>query len=260
MNSGNTFGSALRGMREVLGLSQLALATRLASTQRHISFLETGRSRITLDFLQRLVVELNLSAAQRGALFTASGFANPYPDRAMDSVEMTTALDLIETRVLAHWPFPAFALNSEWVVLRANTSAQRLFAGFGVGFRNEETNLLTLMLSPEFRNAFINWEEASIGFYFRLQRAAAGDADVREAFQAAKRQGLFDHIPAQITGRDEAPALVPVRMQLLDGTELQMTPLVGQLAAAQDVRLEQIEIEFMIPVDDVTEGFLSALK
>ncbi|MEO0370276.1 MAG: helix-turn-helix domain-containing protein [Pseudomonadota bacterium] len=260
MNTDNSFGPALKGMRESLGLSQLALAAKVSSTQRHISFLETGRSRITLDFLQRLVVELSLSTAQRGALFAASGFANPYPRRAMRSEEMTAALDVIERRVLSNWPFPAFALDEEWTVLRANRAAQRLFGGFGVTFQNAQTSLLTLVLSPAFQNAIINWEDASIGFYFRLQRAAARDRQVKQAFDKSKNEGLFDHIPAQITGGTETGALLPARMRLPDGTELQMTPLVGQLAAVQDVRLEQIEIEFMVPIDDVTEGFMRDLK
>ncbi|MEO0774137.1 MAG: helix-turn-helix domain-containing protein [Pseudomonadota bacterium] len=260
MKSANMFGPALRGLREGLGLSQLSFAAKLSSTQRHISFLETGRSRITLDFLRRLVVELDLSTAQRSALFAASGFANPYPMRALRSEEMTAALDVIARRVLANWPFPAFALDEDWTVLRANKAAQRLFSGFGAAFQDGQISLLTLMLSPAFQSAMINWEDASIGFYFRLQRAATRDSDVKEAFERAKREGLFDHIPTRITGGSETPALMPARMRLPDGTELQMTPLVGQLAAVQDIRLEQIEIEFMIPMDDATETFLAALK
>ena len=127
----NTFGPALRALRQTLGLSQLALAHRLRSTQRHISFLETGRSRATAGFLQRLCTELNLSTAQRGALFEASELRNPYPARSADDAEIGRALDLIEHRVLRNWPFPAFALDRDWTVLRANTGARAMLAGFG---------------------------------------------------------------------------------------------------------------------------------
>lgn len=260
MNSQDYFGIALRDMRQALGLSQLALASRLSSTQRHISFLETGRSRITREFLQRLVMELNLSASQRGALFAASGYANPYPNHDLLSDEMTATLDMIETRVLAHWPFPAFALDADWTVLRANTAATRLFAGFGVHLTKDAPSLLEVLLSPQFRSAMMNWEDASVGLYFRLQRAATHDASIKDAFEAAKRAGTFDHIPSRITGGARHEPLAPARMRLPDGTQLQMTPLVGKLAVVQDVRLEQIEIEFMVPVDDATSAFLSKLQ
>ncbi len=259
MTSVARFGSTLRAMREDLGLSQLALAARLSSTQRHISFLETGRSRITPEFLQRLVGELNLSAAQRGALFEASEFRNPYPNRALGSDEMAAALDTIERRILMNWPFPAFALDRDWTVLRANAAARQMFAGFGVELQNTETSLLTVVLSPAFRQAILNWEDASLGFYFRLQSAAGRDERVSRAFDAAKAEGMFDHIPQRITGGTQSAPLSPVIMGLPNGLQLQMTPLVGQLVTVQDVRLEAVEIEFMVPLDDTTETFLKAL-
>lgn len=259
MNFAAGFGDALRGMRETLGLSQLALAERLSSTQRHISFLETGRSQITAEFLQRVVSELNLSAAQRSALFEASGFRNPYPDRALGSEEMATALDTIEQRILSNWPFPAFALDRDWTVLRANGAAQRMFGAFGVDLSQGQVSLLTLVLSPEFRGAILNWEDASLGFYFRLQNAASRDEAVRVAFETAKAEGVFDHVPGHITGSVTSQPLSPVIMGLPNGMSLQMTPLVGQLVTVQDVRLEAVEIEFMVPLDDASEAFLKAM-
>ena len=68
MQSDVTFGKTLKTLRRTLGISQLALAAQLSSTQRHLSFLETGRSKPTVGFLRRLCSELNLSAAQRSAV------------------------------------------------------------------------------------------------------------------------------------------------------------------------------------------------
>ena len=259
MKTASDFGTALRGMRETLGLSQLALATRLSSTQRHISFLETGRSQITSDFLQRLMGELNLSSAQRSALMEASGYRNPYPARPLNSDEMRAALDTIETRILNSWPFPAFALDRDWTVLRANGPAQAMFAAFGADISGAGASLLTVVLDPGFRAAILNWEEASRGFYFRLQQAGARNAVVRRAFDAAKSGGMFDHVPAQITGAAPPEPLQPVIMGLPNGARLQLMPLVGHLATVQDVRLEAVEIELMVPLDDASAAFLSGL-
>ena len=235
MSSPLTFGSALKAMRQALGLSQLALAERLGSTQRHLSFLETGRSRATADFVARLCADLDLSAAQRGALFDAAGLRNPYPDRALSSTEIATALDRLDRFVLSNWPFPAFVLDRDWSVLRANAPARAMFAAFGIDLEAGPVSLLAVVLSPAFRDAILNWEAASVGMYFRLQRAAEHDRQLANAFRAAKRDGVFDHIPAQITGPPAETPLAGVEMRAPTGQVLRMIPLVGQLAMAHSM-------------------------
>lgn len=255
----NELGSALRAIRHALGLSQLALAHRLGSTQRHVSFLETGRSRVTPDFLRRISVELNLSTGQRSALFEASGLQNPFPERHLSDTEITQALDTIQRRILQNWPFPAFALDRDWTILRANPSAAAMFALFGIDLSQGSQSLLTLVLSPVFRAAILNWDEVSPGFYFRLMAAAERDPTVRAAFDTARASGVFDEVPHHITGGGENPVMTCAEMGLPDGSRLKMTPFVGGLATLQDVRLEKIEIELMVPLDDETETNLKRL-
>lgn len=259
MNIQDNFGPTLRGIRRALGLSQLALAHKLGSTQRHVSFLETGRSRATPDFMRRICVELNLSAGQRGALFETSGLRNPFPARRLSDAEITVALDTIERRILRNWPFPAFALDRDWTILRANPGAARMFALFGIDLAAGPKSLLTMVLSPDFRAAILNWKEVSAGFYFRLMAAAERDSTVRAAFDAAKASGLFDDVSHSMTGGSDGPIMTCAEMGLPDGTRLRMAPFVGQMATLQDVRLEQIEIELMIPLDDESEARLRAL-
>lgn len=253
MNSATPFGDTLRSLRAALGLSQLALATKLSSTQRHLSFLETGRSRPTSDFLQRMCSELNLSPSQRGALFDASGFHNPYPLRSMNSEEITQTLDMIGRRILDNWPFPAFVLCPQWTVLRMNHPAELMFSNLGFDLGNEKPNLLKMLVSPEFRALVRNWTEASQAVYFRLLRGAEQDPTLRTAFDEARRQGIFDHIPAVITGQDTAPVYVPIELGPPDGPALRMASFIGQLASLQDSTLEGIEVELMVPLDDHTE-------
>ncbi len=253
------FGLALRGIRQALGLSQLALAQKLGSTQRHLSFLETGRSRATPEFLRRIAVELNLSTGQRSALFEASGLRNPFPERQLTDVEIADALDTIERRVLRNWQFPAFALDRDWTVLRANHSATAMFAIFGIDLSEGPQSLLSMVLSPEFRAAILNWDAVSPGFYFRLLAASERDQTVRAAFESARASGLFDDVSRGITGPGSGPVMTCAEMGLPDGSRLRMTPFVGSFATLQDVRLEQIEIELMVPLDDETETRLQNL-
>ena len=248
-----TFGSTLRFIRQTLGLSQLALANKLGSTQRHVSFLETGRSGVTKDFLQRICTELPLSTGQRGALFEASGFRNPFPSRKLSDTEIANALDMIERRILNNWAFPAFALDRDWTILRANKSATAMFAAFGLTLDNTPKSLLTMVLSPQFRAAVSNWDQVCVGFYFRLLAAAEQDATVRTALDTAISKGLFDDVPRRMTDTKTDTLKPCAEMKLPNGTRLRMMPFVGRLATVQDARLEHIEIELMVPVDDTTD-------
>lgn len=251
----NAFGATLREMRAQLGLSQLALAEAIGSTQRHVSFLETGRARPSQAMVTRLVSDLRLSAAQRAALFDASGFANPFRPARPTADRMAQVLDMLDARVLAHWPFPAFVLDAEWNVLRANAQAAAMFAGAGTA-DNAPVNLLTLFLSPVFRALVENWKEASTALYFRLQGAAESSALVSERFAQAKAQGLFDHIPSVIRSSEEIPIFVPIVLRQPQGPALQITSLVGRLASTNDAAIEGFEVELMIPVDAQSESCL----
>ncbi|MCT8159304.1 helix-turn-helix domain-containing protein [Pseudoruegeria sp. SHC-113] len=252
------FGPVLKSVRSALGLSQAALALELASTQRHISFLETGRAQPSRSFLVRLCAELRLSPGQRASLFAASGYANPYRMRELDSRDVTATLDMIEHRVLGNWPFPAFLLDKSWNILRRNAMAQHLFGAFlpGTEPTNSPDNLLAVMLSPGFMGLIENWEDASAALFFRLQSAAARDATVAAIFDDARARGLFAHVEALLTDGRTVPVYIPVVIRPPGGASLRITSLLGQLATVQDEMVEGFDIELLIPEDAATEALL----
>ena len=253
------FGSTLRAIREGLGLSQLELAARIGSTQRHLSFLETGRSSATRAFLHRLCLDLDLSAAQRGMLFDAAGFRNPFPTRPISASELAQAMHSIEHRILKNWPFPAFALDQNWTILCANRQAKVMFAAFDVPLGAHPVNLADVVLSEAFRNAVVNWREASLGMYFRLRRASAETPVLAEKFAAVRARGIFDDVADLLTGQSHVTPLSPVILEMPDGRRLQISPFVGKLTSIQDATLEGVEIELMVPLDDPSEAALGAL-
>lgn len=252
-----SFGLHLKQLRQDLGLSQVALAGRLGSTQRHVSFLETGRSRPSREMLGRMVTELRLTIAQRAALFEASGFRNPYPRRSFASDAVTEALDTIEARVLRHWPFPAFVMDADWTLLRLNPAAEAMFGRF----RDADgvLNFYAVLLAPEFVPQIVNWQEVAPIFYFRLQLHAQTSAILRRAFDDACDAGYFDSIARTVAGQDEVPVYVPVKLQQPGGPLLSLTSLLGKLVSVHDALVEGFEIEMMVPLDDTSEAVLGGL-
>ncbi len=246
-----SFGANLKSLRNDLGLSQEALASALGSTQRHVSFLETGRSSPSQAMIGRLATELQLSAAQRATLFESSGYTNPYRRRDFTSTEVIETLDMLEHRVLAHWPFPGMVMDADWNVLRMNAPAAALF-----GMVGNITNMLELFLSPDFTKHIENWEECSSAFYFRLQSAAARNDTIRYAFEEARLQGMFDHIPTHMTRNADIPIFIPAIIRLPDGSRLKLTSILGSLVSVHDALVEGFDIELMLPVDAESERLM----
>ena len=252
MRSPASFGQTLRGVRQQRGLTQEAVADTVGTTQRHLSFLETGRSSPTRKMLGRIVSALQLSAAQRASLFEASGFSNPYPTRTLDDESVQHTLDLMENQVLRHWPFPAFVVDRDWNFLRTNQPAKRMIAAFG-----GMPNMHALFLSPGFHAVVTNWVQASGSFYTRIQEVAQRSPLVRAALDDATAHGRFDHVASVLGGPNEVPVHIPIEVRLPDGACMRFTSLHGRWASVHDAIAEQFEVELLVPLDRASEGVVS---
>ncbi|KAJ53987.1 hypothetical protein ACMU_04590 [Actibacterium mucosum KCTC 23349] len=259
MDKSSRFGEELRAVRADLGLSQSALAGQLGSTQRHLSFLETGRSQPTRSFLGRLCSELNLSAAQRGALFEASGFASPVSQQGNTGKDVEAALDMMQVQILDQWPYPALILDPGWNILRVNGHTRTLFGAFGLGGGAGPDNLIELLLSDHMRSMVVNWTQVCAAIYFRLRKAAEHDQKLADRLQSLRRDGMFDNVPTAITQPGAMPAIIPFTIGFPDGSRMGMTSMLGQIATAQDPVVEGFEVEMMLPVDAASQTILQTI-
>jgi transcriptional regulator with XRE-family HTH domain len=78
------FPTELRRWRSVRRLSQLELAVRAGTTQRHVSFIEQGRSRPGRSMVVRLAESMELTLRERNELLVAAGFAPAFPESPLD--------------------------------------------------------------------------------------------------------------------------------------------------------------------------------
>lgn len=247
-----SFGHVLKDIRGTRGLSQAALALSLDSTQRHVSFLETGRSLPTASYLARICRAMDLNIAQRVNLYDASGLANPYVHRDMGSGEIRDALDMIEKRVLKNWPFPALVLDPDWNVLRSNAAFDQIF-GELMPQGNVPANLLEVMMSDMFQGLVQNWDEAAGVMFYRLQRAAAHSPRIAQVLQTAQTQGRLAGMERHLGELGEIPIFLPIRIALPEGPVMELSSLLGKLASCQDALIEGLEIELMVPLDEASE-------
>jgi transcriptional regulator with XRE-family HTH domain len=116
------FGQQLRHWRRRSGVSQLDLAVQAGTSPRHVSFIETGRSRPGRDLVLRLAVALDVPIRDRNTLLTSAGLPPAYPDRELTDDAMRPVKLVLERVLAGHEPYPA------WVVGRVCGSWHRTVA------------------------------------------------------------------------------------------------------------------------------------
>lgn len=143
------FGAQLRDWRQRRRLSQLDLAAEAELSTRHLSFVETGRSKPSRETVMRLAEALELPLRSRNALLMAAGYAPSFPERPLDDDRQTEARELVQRILDAHTPFPAIAVDRHWQLVAHNNMAGALMAGAAPHLLEPPVNVLRLSLHPQ---------------------------------------------------------------------------------------------------------------
>jgi transcriptional regulator with XRE-family HTH domain len=141
-------GEHLRALRLRRRLTQLELADALEISTRHLSFLETGRSRPSRAMVLRFAESLQLSLRACNALLVAAGFAPSYPERPLSDPELTAARRAIDVLLKGHEPYPAFAVDRHWTLIASNGGFHPFLKDIGFSRFTTPINVLSFTLHP----------------------------------------------------------------------------------------------------------------
>jgi len=256
------FASELKRWRHHRRYSQLQLANHAQVSQRHLSFLENGRSRPSPEMVEHLSIVLGVPLRARNALLNAAGFADAYSEEPLQGAALAQIRGTLHTLVEAHNPYPAYIVDRSWNLLDANTAAANLTALLlGTDAALELAgNVLRLFLHPDgARHAVTNWPEAAAVLVERLATECAnypGDPDMR---------ALYDEVtsyPDVTTGRGRVATtnglLTAIEIDT-DEISLRLYTTISSLAATGDVTLEELRLETLLPADSETAEALRLL-
>jgi transcriptional regulator with XRE-family HTH domain len=263
MKSG--FGSLLSEWRAVRRLSQLDLALLAGISQRHISFVESGRAQPSRDMIFKLADGLDLPLRARNELFLAAGYAPAYPERRLDLSEMKAAREALELILNHHEPYPAIVMDAHWNIVMRNKAISRILT-YCVGadalrqmFPGGVINFMELMFAPNgLRPHVINWPHVRTALLRRLRRESAGNAG--SPSEALRRR--FDH-EAPPSGADPAlheddiDPMLSLELRVGD-TRLRLFNTFTTFGTPQDVGLQELRIDMSFPADETTGRFLDA--
>jgi transcriptional regulator with XRE-family HTH domain len=258
-----TVGPLLRSWRQRRRLSQLDLALEAGVSARHLSFIETGRSRPSAEMVLHLADELGVPLRERNQLLLAAGYAPRYGERTLDEPEMKPVRDAVELVLAGHEPYPAVVVDRAWNMVAANRAVALLTEGVAPELLEPPVNVLRVSLHPDgLAPRIANLDEWRGHLLERLGRqvATTGDADLAalhnelseyphgESDGQASRAGSAG--PAAAGG--PAPDIViPLRLRAGDG-ELAFFSTVTTFGTPVDVTVSELAIESFFPADAAT--------
>ena len=169
-------GRMLRDWRALRGLSQLGLALDTGVSQKHVSFVESGRSRPSPQMVIDLAQALDMPLRERNAMLLAAGHAPRYADAPLDAPALARLTGALRRMLRGNEPFPAMVLDRHWNVVLANDAAPRFFGCFtDLAGRPTPRNLLHLVFDPAgLRPFLVDWPATSRMLLARVHREALG--------------------------------------------------------------------------------------
>ncbi len=254
-------GSLLRDWRQRRRLSQLDLAGEAAVSARHLSFVETGRSRPSPELVMHLAEHLDVPLRERNALLLAAGYAPRFAQTPLDASEMAPVRDALDVILAGHHPFPAVVADRHWNLVTANESAFALFTGaVAPELLESPANVLRISLhpdgmAPEIAN-FGSWAPHLVD-RVRREVEATGDPVLADLHaELCSYPGVAGSESAQET---VSHLFVPLVLRRPDGSELSFLNTVATFGTARDVTVEELTIESFFPADEATAAALRAL-
>lgn len=256
MNTAQPFGDQLKSWRASRGQSQMALALAAGVSTRHVSYLETGKSRPSRDMVVQLTQAMELPLRARNQLLAAAGFAALYAETPMDAPALAAVREALDFMLRAMEPHPTFIVDRRYDVVDANATGRWLLAAFTTEPQcmPQPLNMAQLITQPAGMQPFVqNAPEVQRKVLGRLRRDLGG-VQVR----TGRDDALLAEIEPLLTALGMPPAhpgplplIAGLRLRR-DGMSLNFFTTIATIGTPQDVTLQELRIETLFPADAAT--------
>ena len=238
-------GDLLREWRKRRHQSQLALALEAGVSQRHLSFVESGRAQPSREMLLRLAEQLEVPLRERNRLLNAAGFAPVYAERPLAD----PALDAARRAVDRHW-----------TLVTANRAVAPLLAGASAALLAPPVNVLRLSLHPDgLAPAIVNLAQWRSYLLQRLTRECelAGDTELDDLLAELKGYPVPSRPPSRslVVAHADARVFVPLELDTPAGV-LSFISTTTVFGTPVDVTVAELALECFFPADDSTAEYL----
>lgn len=267
-------GPLLRGWREQRRISQLELALRADSSSRHISFIETGRSRPSEDMILRLAEHLEVPVRERNALLLAAGYAPRYTETSLDDPAMGALREGMERLLEGYEPYPAIVVDGTYTVVAANRGIAMLLEGLPEHLLTPPLNAMRITLHPEgLASRIRNLREWRGHLLAQMERqiALARSEALRELYDEVAAYPLAESGGGQgdredlvsrgvwgVSQQTQPYFALPMQIEH-EGRVLSFVSSISTFNTPMDVTVAELAIETFLPADPATVKYLQSL-
>ncbi|GAA4056727.1 helix-turn-helix transcriptional regulator [Streptomyces shaanxiensis] len=254
-------GPLLRAWREQRRVSQLELALRADSSARHISFIETGRSRPSEEMVLRLAEHLDVPVRERNALLLAAGYAPRYPETPLDDPALDALRAGMERLIQGYEPYPALVVDAMYNVHAANRGILTLLDGIPEHLLTPPLNAMRLTLHPEglaprIRN-LREWRGHLLAQMDR-QIALRRSEPLRRLYEEVAAYPVPEETPGAEPAEPVPYFALPMQIEH-EGRVLSFISSISTFNTPMDVTVAELAIETLLPADPATVKYLQSL-
>ncbi|MBW4550629.1 MAG: helix-turn-helix domain-containing protein [Aphanocapsa sp. GSE-SYN-MK-11-07L] len=259
----HSFSLLLKQWRNQRSLSQLDLAFVSQVSQRHISFLESGRAKPSRDMVLQLATVLEIPLRQQNLMLSAAGFAPIHTETDLSAPEMSSVRKALEFMLRQQEPYPAIVVDRYWNLLLSNKAATRLLTTFinptdlqDYFYRDGAVNLMQVMFDPlGLRPFVVNWEELAEHLLKRLQREVLAEGKHQQSHILLNQLINYPGVSElwHLSNRSTQNALLLTTHFQRDHLEWKFFSTIATLGTPYDVTLQELRIEYLFPADEATE-------
>lgn len=248
-------GEIVRAHRLRRRLSQLELAGAAGVSTRHLSYVETGRSRPGRGVLAALARALHLPPREANRLMHAAGERPLHVDRGLEAPDTAPLRAALDRMLAGHMPYPALVTDHAWHSVRANPAAEALIARLASsgGPLPPSGNLLEWLFAPHgLRPLVANWPAVGPFLLDRVRQEAVRHPDL-DALAAR----LSDLAPDAVTRPriDEEDTVLPLHL-VVGGDHVRLFSVLASFGSALDAHVADLRLEYLFPADETTRAWL----
>ncbi len=249
----NDAGVMLREWRQRRRFSQLDLAMVADVSAKHLSYVETGRSRPSPEMIQHLSVHLDIPLRERNALLLAAGHAPRYQETSHDAHQRTELTELLDL-VMAGFRYPALAVDAHWNLVAANAAMGLFLGGVASHLLEPPVNVIRLSLDPAgLAPRIVNFDEYSAHILERLRRLTENHPSAELDTILAE----FGHLAVTRGVHETIGLALPIELAV-EGTTVRLISTITTFGAPLDVSLAELAFETFYPADAASKAWLEA--
>ena len=253
-----TFGDVIRQWRDIRRFSQLALSAESGISSRHISFLETGRSKPSRGSVMTLARVLEMPKPAVNEALRAAGFAPEYQALPLDDAALAPAMNAIMTILENHTPMPAIVMDAGWNIVGGNAPAQYMmqFLPF-----HGSLNIVDALLNDDPETpCFPNWTEIATWTWLRLQTEIAregGDSPLVPLHARLSKDARLQGV--DMTSLAELGPVLTTNLRI-DGQALSLFTMLAEFSTVQDLNMSERRVELFFAADEATKLFFESIQ